>query len=83
MTKMLPVSALKSTFIREAIDATHDIITSSGGKVIATICDGNRTNQSFMRSYNTVPGKPWLTTNGKFLLFDFVHLLKCIRGSQN
>ena len=81
LTKMLPVSALKSTFIREVIDATHDIITSSGGKVIAIICDGNRTNQSFMRSYDTVPGKPWLTTDGKFLLFDFVHLLKCIRNN--
>ena len=41
LTKMLPVSALKSTFIREVIDATHDIITSSGGKVIAIICDEN------------------------------------------
>ena len=81
LTKMLPVSGLKSAFIPEVIDATQDVITSSGGKVIATICDGNRTNQSFMRSYDTVPGKPWLTTDGKFLLFDFVHLLKCIRNN--
>ena len=34
-----------------------------------------------MRSYDTVPGKPWLTTEGKFLLFDFVHPLKCIRNN--
>ena len=34
-----------------------------------------------MRSYDNVPGKPWLTTDGKFLLFDFVHLLKCIRNN--
>ena len=79
LTKMLSVSALTSTFIREVIDTTHDIITSS--KVIAIICDGNRTNQSCMRSYDTVTGKLWLTTDGKFLLFDFVHLLKCIRNN--
>ena len=76
---MLPVSALKSTFIRDVIDTTHDIITSSGGKVIAIICDGNRTNRGFMRSYDNVPGKPWFTTDRKFFLFDFVHLLKCIK----
>ena len=33
------------------------------------------------RLYKTVPGKPWLTTEGMFLLFDFVHLVKNIRNN--
>ena len=43
LAKMLPVSKLNSMFIREVVDATYESIRSSGGKVIAIICDGNRT----------------------------------------
>ena len=30
--------------------------------------------------YTFVPGKPWLTVDGKYLLYDFVHLIKNIRN---
>ena len=40
----------------------------------------NRTNQAFFKQFETVSGKPWFTTDGKFLLFDYVHLLKNIRN---
>ena len=44
------------------------------------ICDGNRINQAFFKLYRTVDTKPWLTDDGTFLLFDYVHLLKNIRN---
>ena len=47
-------------------------------KVQAIICDGKRTNRAFLKLFETVSGKPWLTIDGKFLLFDYVHLLKNI-----
>ena len=28
--------------------------------------------------YTFVPGKPWLAVDGKYLLYDFVHLIKNI-----
>ena len=31
--------------------------------------------------FKTVPEKPWLSENGIFLLFDYVHLLKSIRNN--
>ena len=81
LTKMLPVASLKAEFIREQIDATKDIITSSGGAVTAVVCDNNRVNQNFVKSHDTVSGKPWLTTDGVFLLFDYVHIIKSIRNN--
>ena len=39
------------------------------------ITDGNKTNQKIFKSFPTVPGKPWLTTDGIFLLYDYVHLM--------
>ena len=30
--------------------------------------------------YTFVPGKPWLTVDGKYLLYDFVHFIKNIRN---
>ena len=37
-------------------------------------------NQAFFKQFETVSGKPWITIDGKFLLFDYVHLLKNIRN---
>ena len=28
--------------------------------------------------FTFIPGKPWLTVDGKYLLYDFVHLIKNI-----
>ena len=81
LTKMLPIAGLESSFIREVIDATNDSLVSSGGNALAIISDGNQTNRKFMKSFTTVQGKPWLTTDGRYLLFDFVHLLKSIRNN--
>ena len=80
LSKMLPISKLNSNFLLEQIDVTNQAILSAGGEVKVIICDGNRTNQAFFKKFNTVPEKPWLTENGQYLLFDYVHLLKNIRN---
>ena len=36
--------------------------------------------QSLFNKYQTVEGKPWKTTDEKYLLFDFVHLGKNVRN---
>ena len=81
LSKMLPVTNLNSQFIHEQISLTREAIQSSNGKVKVIICDDNRTNQKFFKTYNTLPNKPWLTNDDMFLLFDFVHLLKSIRNN--
>ena len=43
---------------------------TSGGTVNSLICDNNRTNQKFLKSFPTLPNKPWLTTDGLFMLFE-------------
>ena len=48
--------------------------------ITSIIVDGNRTNQNFFKRFGTVANKPWLTFDGIFLLYDFVHLLKSIRN---
>ena len=41
ISKMLPVSNLKSSFIRQQADATVNAIFESGGQVTAIVCDGH------------------------------------------
>ena len=81
LIKRIPVSKLTSTFLHEQVCAILDILNSSFGKVIAIIADNNRTNQAFFKLFQTVESKPWKTTNGLFLLFDYVHLIKSIRNN--
>ena len=33
-------------------------------------------NQSFFKGFFTVSGKPWLSEDGTFLFYDFVHLIE-------
>ena len=72
--KMLPVAKMDASFVFEQVKATIDMIREVEGDVKSVISDGNRTNQKFFKSFLTVPGKPWLTTDGIFLLYDYVHL---------
>ena len=77
--KMLPVKNLDATFLFEQTTAILSSIKLAGGNVVATILDGNRVNQTFFKMFDTI--SPWRTKEGKFLLFDFVHLMKNIRNS--
>ena len=79
LCKMLPVCNLSANFVFEQTNLLLDAIKNAGGKVVATICDGNRVNQAFFKMFDTV--SPWRTTDDMFLLFDYVHLFKCIRNN--
>lgn len=80
ITKMLPVAKLNTQFLFQQVIQSVKSIENASGKVKVIICDGNRTNQSFFKNFETVPGSPWLTTEGIYLLYDYVHLIKNIRN---
>ena len=52
ISKMLPISSLKVPFLRTEIDQTRESISAAGGDVTCIISDANRTNQSFVKSFN-------------------------------
>ena len=79
--KMLPVAKMDASFVYQQVEETIKMIREAGGDVKSVIVDGNRTNQKFFKSFPTVPGKPWLTTDGIYLLYDYVHLMKSIRNN--
>lgn len=79
--KMLPVVKLNADFMLEELMKTVTAIESSHGAVKVLICDNNRVNQRFFKLMEPVNDKPWLSKNGVFLLFDYVHLLKSIRNN--
>ena len=81
MFKMIPVTGLDAAFQFEQLFETINLIKEVGGMTISLVSDGNRVNQAFYKMFKTVPGKPWLTVDGMFLLFDFVHHLKSIRNN--
>ena len=80
LKKLIPISKLTSVFLFEQTELTVQAITSVPADVKAIICDGNRVNQAFLKLYPTLPEKPLLTEDDKYLLFDCVHLLKNIRN---
>ena len=77
---MIPVTKLNTQFLFQQVNQSVRSIENATGKLKVIICDGNRTNQSFFKNFETVPGSPWLTTGGIYLLFDYVHLMKNIRN---
>lgn len=81
LSKILPISRLNSTFLREQVQLSLEAIGRGGGQVKAIICDGNRNNQAFFKLLGANMQRPWETEAGVFLLFDYVHLLKNIRNN--
>ena len=83
ISEMIPVIILNSQFLFEQIGIAIQSIKESSGQVKAIICDGNRINQAFFKKIfgKLFPDKFWLTNDGIFLIFDYVHLLKNIKNS--
>ena len=79
--RMIPVTELDSIFLFDTCQKVINIINEAGGNVISIISDDNRVNQKKFKTFDCVLNKPWLTKNGIYLLFDFVHLLKSIRNN--
>ena len=61
---MTPVSKLNADFLNQAVEINVRDLSNSSGRLKANICDGNRTNQSFFKKYETVEGIPWLRVDG-------------------
>ena len=80
LLKMIPVSKLNADFLQQQLRKSTEAIREVGGDVQAVICDGNRTNLSFFSKYKVEEGKPWVSVEGKLLLYDIVHLLKNFRN---
>ena len=82
LAKILPVCGLDVEFqLLQCQPIIDTIKMQPTGEILAIIADGNRVNQSFFKKMNTVEGKPWLRTDNTILLFDCVHVLKCIRNN--
>ena len=54
LCKMLPGCNLSANIVFEQTNLLLDAIKYSGGKVVATICDGNRVNQAVFKMFDTV-----------------------------
>ena len=80
LSNIMPVSKLNSGFLRREVDLSIQNINEAGGNVKAVICDGNRINQAFIKSFDTCPETPWVTKSGLFLIYDYVHILKNIQN---
>ena len=80
LVSMLPVAKMNANFLHEELTKAMTSIEQASGRLKAVISDANRTNQACFKKYNTVEGKPWLTVEGTYLLYDFVHLIKNIRN---
>ncbi|GFO34951.1 transposable element p transposase [Plakobranchus ocellatus] len=81
LSKILPISRLKSSFLHEQIQLSLAAIAQVGGHVKAIICDGNRNNQAFFQLLGANLQRPWETQAGVYLLYDYVHILKNIRNN--
>jgi len=81
LSSMIPVTKLNSPFLGEHIMKTIGNVNESSGDVKVLVCDDNRVNQKFYKGFSTRPGKPWLSKDNLFLLFDYVHIVKNIRNN--
>ena len=82
LTNILPICKLDAAFqLSQCAPLINCIKQQEGGEILAIIVDGNRVNQKIFKDMDTVPFKPWLRTDNMFLLFDYVHVFKCIRNN--
>ena len=66
---------MTASFQYDQVMLIIDQLEQCGAKIVMEI----KLNKSFFKHFETVAGKPWLTKEkNMFLLFDYVHSLKCI-----
>ena len=81
LLRMIRITELDSIFLFDECQKVINSINEAGGNIISIISDDSRVNQKIFKTFDCVLNKPWLTKNGIYLLFDFVHLLKSIRNN--
>ena len=82
LVKALPVSKLTADFLREQSAPILEAVSShETSQIVAIIADGHKTNQKCFKNLGTIKNKPWLLNEETFLLYDFVHVMKCVRNN--
>ena len=83
--KVYPTSNLTAKFFYdEGQSMVKAIKSEQENKVIAVIADGHRTNQKCFSTWamdSPSRTKPWLRKILIFFLFDYVHVVKCLRNN--
>ena len=77
--KMLPVFGLDADFLYDQTQKIISQIRQAQGNLVSIICDNNRVIHKNFEMFNLV--SPWRTVDDIFLLFDFVHIFKCVRNN--
>ena len=87
VVRALSVCGLTSVFLLEHCKPIIQQINEiPNAEVVAIITDGHRINQKFFdylrKNGDTYfIGEPWKGPNNTILLYDYVHLMKCVRNN--
>ena len=82
IAKILPVCGLDVNFQLSQCQPIIDTIKKQlSGEMLEIVADGNRVYQSFFKKMVIVKEKTWIRKDGRFLLYDYVHVFKCIRNN--
>ena len=85
MISVTPVHKMSASFQFQTVKSIAQVVESCGGQVVGSITDNHKVNQSycnqFVRNQSFEAIHPLDQTRVWFLLFDSVHLLKCIRNN--
>lgn len=89
MVSVTPVHKLTAAFQYQKVRQAADIVEVAGGNVIGSITDNHKINQQYCRLFDRPTDSkcpataihPLDDTRKWYLLFDTVHLLKCIRNN--
>ena len=86
MISVTPVHKLTANYQFQIVKEAAQLVESSGGVVLGSITDNHRINQQFCKLFQQTSADyqaihPLDSSRFWFLLFDTVHLLKCIRNN--
>ncbi|KAF2366136.1 hypothetical protein FHG87_003112 [Trinorchestia longiramus] len=87
MISMTPVHKLTAAYQLERVKEAAAAVERTGGRVIGSITDNHKVNQQYGKlfdrrgDYSAAAKHPLDNERVWFLLFDTVHLLKCIRNN--
>ena len=87
MISITPVHKLKADFQKVVVTEAAAVVERSGGRVVGSITDNHKVNQHYCKLFEHPGGCSAIATHPLdnrrvwFLLFDTVHLLKCIRNN--
>ena len=89
MVSVTPVHKLTASFQFEVVKQAAMVVEQAGGTVLGSITDNHKINQLYCKmfdrpsesDYPATATHPLDNTRSWYLLFDTVHLLKCIRNN--